>query len=322
MKKIIFNIFILILLICPFFVNAEEYKYTIDDASLLKKDTKEYIDKYSDFLNYNNNFKYYVVTVKTLGVYDLEELTEDYYNQLNIGKNGILILYVKDKQALRIKAGNTISEVIDDELLEKHINIYFMPFLKNSEVDQGILNGYKSLYKVVCNYYNIDSTEMEVYYADNLYEKYKSYIIMFLIWVNTATTIIICDINKKFYSKKKKATANKQFMYIASYAINIFVLFIAYFMNPTTMLLILGFELFAITSSYSSGKQLDLNDIKRIEYKKELKRKRKAKIIAKKKEALRLKQLKKMQKNVKKRNKKIKKTSSDVDKMLIRAKHK
>ena len=42
MKKIIFNIFILILIMCPFFVNAEEYKYTIDDASLLKKDTKEY----------------------------------------------------------------------------------------------------------------------------------------------------------------------------------------------------------------------------------------------------------------------------------------
>ena len=320
-KKII-NIFILLLVICPFYTNAKEYKYVQDDASLLKKETKEYIEKYSDFIKINNNFNYYVATAKTLGTNDLETLTENYYNQLNVGENGILILYVKDKQAIRVKIGEKISNVINNDIAEKHINIYFMPFLKNSEINEGILNGYKSFYKIICNYYNIDSTEMEVYYADNPYEKYKTFIIIFLIWINTTTTIIICDINKKFYSKKKKITNNKQIMYIGSYVVNIFVLFIAYFMNPTTMFLILAFEFFAITSSYSSGKQLDLIEIKKIEYKKEQKRIAKEKALARKKEALRLKQLKKMQRAVKKRNKKIKKSSSDVEKMLNKTKYK
>ena len=34
-----------------------------------------------------------------------DKIIKNYYNQLNVGNNGILILYVKDKQALQIKTG-------------------------------------------------------------------------------------------------------------------------------------------------------------------------------------------------------------------------
>lgn len=323
MKKILLNILIIIMIIfCPSIVKANEYNYTLDNANLLKNDTKDYIEKYSSFLDQNNNFNYYVVTDKQLGVYTLEELADSYFEQLNIGKKGILILYVKDKQALHIKIGTDIANLIDNELVEKHINTYFLPFLKNQEIDEGILNGYKSFYKVVCNYYHIDSSSMEVYNADNWYEKYKTYIILFLIWINTTTTYIICNTIKKFYSKKKKINSKKQLTFIISSAINILVIFISYFINPTTMFIILAFEFLAITSSYSTNKKLDLNEIKRIEYKKEQKRLAKEKALARKKEALRLKQLKKMQREVKKRNKKLKKDSSDLEKMLKRTKHK
>ena len=93
-------------------------------------------------------------------------------------------------------------------------------------------------------------------------------------------------------------------------------------MNPTTMLIILVFEFVAITSSYSPSKPLDLNEIKRIEYKKELKRQAKERVREKRLEAQRLKKLKKIQKQVKLRNKKINKESSDLEKMLKRSKHK
>ncbi|MBQ8535292.1 MAG: TPM domain-containing protein [Bacilli bacterium] len=323
MKKILLNLFIFIaILFCPTLVNAEEYTYTIDNANLLKKDTKEYIDNYSSFLAQNNNFKYFVVTEKQLGVYSLEELADSYFDQLNVGRKGILILYVKDKQALYIEVGKDVSDVINNNVIQNHINTYFLPFLKNQEIDKGILNGYKSLYKVVCNYYRIDSSSMEVYNADNLYEKYKTYIILFLIWINTATTYIICNTIKKFYSKKKKISSSKQTSFIISSVINILVIFISYFINPTTMFIILAFEFFAISSSFSTDKQLDLNEIKRMEYKKEQKRIAKEKAKARKKEALRLKQLRKMQREVKRRNKKRKTESSDLEKMLKRTKHK
>ena len=84
----------------------------------------------------------------------------------------------------------------------------------------------------------------------------------------------------------------------------------------------IAFEFFAISSSFSTDKQLDLNEIKRMEYKKEQKRIAKEKAKARKKEALRLKQLRKMQREVKRRNKKRKTESSDLEKMLKRTKHK
>lgn len=322
MKKFILNLIILLTIIISPNVKAKEYDYTKDNANLLTETTKDYIERYSSFIKENNNFNYYVVTDKTLGVYTLEELSDSYYEQLNIGKKGILIFYVKDKQAIRIKVGENISEIINEIVITEHINKYILPFLKNQEVDNAILNGYKSLYKVVCNYYKIDSSSMEVYYADNAYEKYKSYITIFLIWVNTVTTYLICDTIKKFYSKKKKVTKKKQTTFIISTGINIFVLFISYFMNPTTMLIILVFEFVAITSSYSPSKPLDLNEIKRIEYKKELKKQAKERAREKRLEAQRLKKLKKIQKQVKLRNKKINKESSDLEKMLKRSKHK
>ncbi len=323
MKKFMLKLFIFIILIfSPTLVDAKEYVYTLDNANLLKDSTKEYIDRYSSFIKQSNNFNYYVVTDKTLGVYTLEELTDSYYEQLNIEKNGILILYVKDKQAIRIKVGTKIAHIIDDALVEKHINTYIMPFLKNQEVDDGILNGYKSLYKVVCNYYHIDSSSMQVYYADNAYEKYKSYIILGLIWINTITTYLICDIIKKFYSKKKKVNQKKQLTFIISSIINVVVIFISYFMNPTTMYIILAFEFLAISSSFSSNKKLDLMKVKEIEYKKELKRQAKEKQRKKKLEAQRLRKLRKMQKELKKKNKTRNKDSSDLEKMLKRTKHK
>lgn len=323
MKKILLNLFILIVIIfSPSIVNAKDYIYTLDNANLLKEDTKEYIEKYSLFIDQNNNFKYYVVTDKELGVYTLEELADSYFEQLNIGRNGILILYVKDKKALYIETGKGISDFIDDSVVQEHIDKFFLPFLKNQEVDKGILNGYKSLYKVVCNYYKIDSSAMEVYNADNIFEKYKTAIFLVLVWINTTTTYIICDTIKKFYSKKKKVSNKKQTTFIISSAINILVIFISYFIEPTMMFIIMAFEFLAISSSFSTHKQLDLNEIKRIEYKKEQKRIAKEKAKAKKKEALRLKQLKKMQKEVKRRNKKRKTESSDLEKMLKRTKHK
>ena len=129
MKKILFNLLILIvILFSPSIVKAEEYTYTLDNANLLKADTKEYIDQYSSFLHQNNKFKYYVVTDKELGVYTLEELADSYFEQLNIGNNGILILYIKDKKALYIEIGKDISNVINDDVVQEHIDKYFLPF--------------------------------------------------------------------------------------------------------------------------------------------------------------------------------------------------
>ena len=322
MKKNIFKFLILLILICPIFVHAEEYKYTKDEANLLKKSTKEYIDQYSEFIDEHKQVKYFVVTLKTLGMYELDEITDIYFEQLNIGKKGILILYVKDKKALQIKVGDHLSKLITNDVLQSHIDKYILPFLKNQEVDEGILNGYKSFYKIICNFYKIDSTDMIVYNADNFYEKYKSYIIMFMIWINSTTTYLICDIIKKFYIKNKKIKKKDQITFFVSIAVNIAVLFFAFYINTTTMLIILAFEFFAISSSYSTSHKLDLNEIKKIEYKKELKRQAKEKLKARKKEALRLKQLRKMQKAIKHRNKKNKAKSSDLDKMLNRTRHK
>ena len=79
MKKFILNLIILLTIIISPNVKAKEYDYIKDNANLLTETTKDYIERYSSFIKENNNFNYYVVTDKTLGVYTLEELSDSYY---------------------------------------------------------------------------------------------------------------------------------------------------------------------------------------------------------------------------------------------------
>ena len=159
MKKIV-SVIIILLSFLFTSVYAEEYKYVLDDAGILKKDTIEYINTYSDFLDKQANIDYYVVTVRSLDEYDLDTYSDIVYsNYVNNKKDrGLLILVSKKDRQVKVIAGKGISSVLTDEVINEYIDEYFISFLANNEWDSGIKNGYTAFFKYLCLHLNIDSS--------------------------------------------------------------------------------------------------------------------------------------------------------------------
>ena len=83
----------------------------------------------------------------------------------------------------RIKTGIKLSKIIPDDVIEEYINSYFMPYLKDEDWNSGIKNGYSSFYKLLCNYYEIDSSPMTVYNGLSFIKKYKYSIFMIILFI-------------------------------------------------------------------------------------------------------------------------------------------
>ena len=66
-------------------------EFVIDDAKLLKNDTVEYINTYSNFLKNKADIDYYVYTVKDLGEYDSDTFSNMVYSEY-IKKIVVLLL--------------------------------------------------------------------------------------------------------------------------------------------------------------------------------------------------------------------------------------
>ena len=67
-----------------------------------------------------------------------------------------------------------------------------MTYLKNGEWDSGIKNGYSAFYKLICNYYDIDTSDISVY-EEGFVSKYKNYIIFLIIWFITLIGYIFSE---------------------------------------------------------------------------------------------------------------------------------
>ena len=79
-----------------------------------------------------------------------------------------------------------------------------MPYLKNGNWNDGIKNGYSAFYKEICNYYNVDSSELVVEDARYLTSNYKPYIILAIIFINSLISYVFTSFFMRLYRNKGK----------------------------------------------------------------------------------------------------------------------
>ena len=108
--KRVFIIFVLFLSLFITNVFAKEYKYVLDDGGLLKEDTLDYINTYSEYLDKTANIEYYVITVNSLGEYDLDTYTDIVYSNYieNKKDRGLLILVSKNDRQVKVISGKVM----------------------------------------------------------------------------------------------------------------------------------------------------------------------------------------------------------------------
>lgn len=243
-------ILVFILLLCPFNIKALVTQssdiYVTDNANVLKDETKDYIVTYSDFLKDKEKIDYYVVTLKSLEGINLEEYTDYIYDSFNMNEKGLLIVLSKSDRQLRIKTGTKLSKIIPDDVIEEYINSYFIPYLKDEDWNSGIKNGYSSFYKLLCNYYEIDSSPMTVYNGLSFINKYKYPIFMIILFI---CSFLSNKLGTYYFNTKKgkiTPTFKTDFISILGILLNLYLLLIIYYLLPLGVIVVIGFEVINI----------------------------------------------------------------------------
>ena len=272
MKKI-FSIIIILLSLFITSVYAEEYKYVVDDGGILEKDTLEYIDAYSDYLDKTAKIDYYVITIDSLGEYDLDTYTDMVCSNY-LGKNkdrGLLILVSKNDRQVKVIAGKDIGEVVTDEVIDDYINRYFISFLANNEWDVGLKNGYTAFFKYLCLHLDIDTSGLEVMNGNDFFYKYRYYILFICIWICNTIGYILPKYFIRLFNKNYKVTALDNLILYGSVFVNVIILYYNYINYKNFLFILLGFEIFSILS----GTIFNTNINKKKSKKKRIKKKRK-----------------------------------------------
>ena len=247
MKRIIttFLLIILIALLIPKPTNAvvgpTYYFYVNDYANILSPETEQFIMNNSIKLNDATKAQIVVVTVPSLDGQDIESYATELFRDFGIGdkdlNNGLLILVALEERLCRIEVGYGLEGVLPDGKTGRYQDVYMIPYFKEDNFDEGIVNGYKAFFATIAKEYNYE-TDIIPYGAplevvDN-YDKYEIWIgisvIIFIvqtIGISIAQTIL-------FHLEKKKMKERKSiFIFLVSELITIIIsVLIGVLMNP------------------------------------------------------------------------------------------
>ena len=264
-------ILVFILLLCPFNINALVTQssdiYVTDNANVLKDETKDYIVTYSDFLKDKEKIDYYVVTLKSLEGINLKEYTDYIYDSFNMNEKGLLIVFSKSDRQLRIKTGIKLSKIIPDDVIEEYINSDCMPYLKDEDWKCWIKNGYSSFYKLLCNYYEIDSAPMTVYNGLSFIKKYKYSIFMIILFICSFLSNKLGTYHFNIKKGKITQTFKTDFISILGILLNLYLLLIIYYLLPLGVIVVIGFEvinIIGLKENFQEEKILKRKDNKKL----------------------------------------------------------
>lgn len=250
MKKLIL-IIISIFLFIPFKVHAFDVNYVYDNVDILSYDTENFINEKSFTLYEQTNIDYYVITINSTDNIDLEDYTDNLFSEYDISDNGILIVLSKNDRMIRVKIGTLLSNEIDNATCDGYINLYFMPFFKRNLWDRGILNGYSSFYKLVCDKNDINCDIVVLEDVDFI-TKYKDIILFIVIWLNTIFAYIFCRYFIDAYRENYKFKLIDSILFGIILLINILLLLFIYSISLIYFLFVFILELVTIYYNITS----------------------------------------------------------------------
>lgn len=157
-------------------VKPTEDFYVNDSAEILTEDTEKYIMSNSVSLYDKTGAQIVVVTIKDLNGISIEDYSLELARQYEIGDsekdNGILLIVSVNDREIRIEVGYGLEGVIPDGKAGRILDNYVIPYLKDNDWNNGMLNGYKAIYKELSEYYKltgeVDSPVAKVNNANDL----------------------------------------------------------------------------------------------------------------------------------------------------------
>lgn len=167
MKKFVFAFISVILIFSSVCVFAEMPQptnvfYAADYADILSDETESFIVAQSKALCDATEAQIVVATVKNMDGKNEREYGLELGRSWKIGgekNNGVLILLALSERKIDIEVGYGLEGAIPDSKSGRLIDTYALPYLKNNDFDNGILNLYKAVLKEVYAEYNLEMPE-------------------------------------------------------------------------------------------------------------------------------------------------------------------
>lgn len=122
--------------------------YVVDKANLIKEEDKQEMLKIGHELYEKTKGQVVVVTVDSLQGNNLEDVTNQIFNQFGIGdkekNNGVLLFIALNEKKMRIETGSGVDHILTDNKCKDELN-ELKTYFKRKEYSEGILTVYKDL---------------------------------------------------------------------------------------------------------------------------------------------------------------------------------
>lgn len=167
--------------------------YVQDFAGLLSFDQKAELDKLGRKLEDATTAQVAVLTVDTLDGSSIEEFSNEAFREYGIGSeesdNGVLLVISMEDRNVRIEVGYGLEGALPDGKVGRILDEYTVPYLKDGQPDQAIIQTYKVLYNEVASEYNWDGEQAETVPYEDQGSNPLSYIIIIVVVV----VVVILD---------------------------------------------------------------------------------------------------------------------------------
>lgn len=123
--------------------------YVLDQANILSAETEAALQSQLAALEAYNTSQMVVVTIPTLNGYPIEKYTLELGRGWGVGQadfnNGLVFLVVSNDHETRIEVGYGLEGAITDAQSSEIINQVAIPYFKDGDYDQGVLESVKVL---------------------------------------------------------------------------------------------------------------------------------------------------------------------------------
>lgn len=200
---IIISVIILFCIICNksyAIVSKTSNFYVNDSAKVLSNEAEDYIVNMNRKLEEKTGAQIVVVTVNNLENKSIEDYATELFRNYGIGNkeknNGILFLVSIEDRKTRIEVGYGLEGRITDGKAGRILDNYVIPYFKEDNWNDGIINGFNAILNEVTEEYgiNIENANLPEDYSDR--EDEDS-----LIWISAGIVYGICIIIRLFLGR-------------------------------------------------------------------------------------------------------------------------
>jgi uncharacterized protein len=134
-------------------------KYVNDYINLLSSDVQDNIISIGNELYQKTGAEAAVVVIDTTGDMSIEEYANGLFREWGIGNkqknNGVLLLVAVNDRKMRIEVGYGLEGILPDGKTGRIRDEYIIPYFKQNNYADGVINGYRAICTEVAKEYNV-----------------------------------------------------------------------------------------------------------------------------------------------------------------------